>query len=183
MKKEIAIALAIALTVSLAGCGGGENPGVSSSAGTTSTESKAESKAQAKPDEESKAESKASNGALGNFEVTIPGVRLGKDYDGKPIAYIKFHFTNNSDKAASFSDEIVVEAYQNGTQVEMAMPGNDSKYDPDNYMKKVKKGISLDLEYPVSLSSTKGNLEVNAKLILGSDDEKVTKTFNISKLK
>jgi hypothetical protein len=179
MKKGIAVVLAIALTASLVGCSSGKDTTTSSSATTASVESEA----QVKTDVESKAESEASEETLGDVGVTILGARLGKDYDGNPVAYVKFHMTNKSDDAVSFCEELVVEAYQNGVELDMAIPDDDPEYDPKNYMKKIKKGASLDVEYPISLSDTKSSLEVNVEPFLSLDDEVITKTFDISKLK
>lgn len=177
MKKGMALLLAAAMAISLIGCS--SSPSASSKAEGQPTQ-QAESKA------ESKVESKAKtsdSGKIGNYEATIESARLSKDYEGKKAVVVKYKFTNNSDKATSFATALIGKAFQNGVELETAVPGEDKEYNPDNYMKEIKKGASLEVECPYKLSDDKSKVEVELSEVISMSDEKLEKSFDVSGLK
>jgi hypothetical protein len=180
-RRGIAIILSAALMLSLLGCGGGNSSSstVSASGGASkATSSQAMSKAESKA-------SAQDSGKLGNYTAVIESARLSKDYEDKKVMLVKYKFTNNSDKSISFASALIGKAFQDGVQLENAVvdSSTDKKYNIDNYMKEIKKGASLEVECPYKLSNTKSKVEVELTEIISMSDEKLTKTFDISKLK
>ena len=56
----------------------------------------------------------ADNTELGSYAVEIMSCRLAKDYEDKPVAIIKYKFTNNDDEPTSFAVAFEYTAYQDG---------------------------------------------------------------------
>ena len=187
MKKLLAIVLVVGMIMSLAACSVSES--ASSSSNTSAkTESKADAKTESKADSkatESKAAAEAKDsGKLSDNNVAIESARLSQDYKKKPVIVVKYKFTNNGEKTTSFAAAIMGKAFQDGVELETAIIGDDKQYNAANYMKEIKKGASLEVECVYSLTNQKSKVEVEAaELFDMNDNEKLTKDFDVTKLK
>ncbi len=124
----------------------------------------------------------ADNEKLGDYAVEIQSCRLAKDYDGKDVVIIKYKFTNNSDKAASFMYAFEDNVFQDGIGLNEAIILADSaKYSSDNQTKDIKPGSSLEVECAYELNDTKTDVEVEVKELISFDEKTISKTFKIAK--
>lgn len=177
MKKLIAFVLSAMMVLPLAACGTTSGSSSSTPSASSSSPAKTESKV------ESKSDAPKDSGTLGDYSVAIESARLSKDYNGKPVIIVKYKFTNNDEKAKSFMASVIGKAFQDGVELETAVVTDDKSYNANNYMKDIKKGASIEVECCYSLSNTKSKVEVDLSEIITLGDEKVSKTFDITKLK
>ena len=117
---------------------------------------------------------------LGNYNVVIESCRLAEDYEGDPIAIVKFKFTNNDDDPAAFWIALDCNAYQNDIGLNECYFVDDSaNYSSDNQMKEIRKGASLSVEVAYELNDTTTDIEVEVSELISFSDKKITKTFSI----
>lgn len=118
---------------------------------------------------------------LGDYNVVIESCRLAKDYSGKPIAIIKYKFTNDSDDAISFWLAIDDNVYQNDIGLNICYLAADSaNYSTDNQYKDVRKGATLEVEVAYELNDTSTPIQVEVCEYISFNNKKVTKTFTIN---
>lgn len=125
----------------------------------------------------------SSNGSnLGDYKLEIKSCRLAENYEGKPIAIVKYSFTNNSDEPTSFSIAFDDNVYQNGVGLNKCYVASDSaNYSDDNQSKEIKKGATLEVEVAYMLNDNTTDLEVEVKELFSFSDKTVKKTFKITK--
>ncbi len=127
--------------------------------------------------EDSKAQQ--GSGSIGDFAVEIKDAKLTKDYLGDDAIQITYSFTNNSDEAESFGVALSAKAYQDGVELQTAIPDSSSDistWDPYN---DVKPGVTTDVVMLYSLSNKTSNIEVEVIDWVGIHDETVVKTFTL----
>lgn len=126
--------------------------------------------------------SQTNNDALGEYTVVIDSCRLAEDYEGKPVAIIKYIFTNVSDEdPASFGVAMEAAVFQAGVGLNEAYVLDDSaNYSSDNQSKEIKQGASIEVEVAYNLNDTTTPLEVEVSEWISFSDKKITKTFNIA---
>lgn len=119
---------------------------------------------------------------LGDYSLVIDSCRMAKDYEGKPVAIVKYIFGNVSDdNAAAFSFALDATAYQNGVGLNEAYFLDDSAdYSMDNLSKEIKKGASIEVEVAYELNDTTTDIEVEVAELFSFDDTTITKTFTIA---
>lgn len=176
MKKIISIMLAsIMMLALLTACGDSADSSATGSQkkepATTSTEEKPEETKQESTDE----------GDLGDFHVKLLDVETGlKDYEGNPVAGVKYEFTNNSDESAEADIALYMQAFQDGVELESAIV-EESSDEHDNASKEIKNGVTLTCEQYFVLTSETSDLEVEIAELVSFSDEKLTKTYEIKK--
>ena len=118
---------------------------------------------------------------LGDYKVVIDSCRLAKDYEKKPVAIVKYIFTNVShDEAISFGVALNADAYQNGIGLNTAIILDDSvKYESDRLLKAIKKGATLEVEIAYVLDDSTTDLVIEVKELFSFDDTMITKTFSL----
>lgn len=118
---------------------------------------------------------------LGDYSLVIDSCRLAEDYEGKPVAIIKYIFTNVEDEdAASFTFAFNDTVFQNGVSLNGAYVLNDdANYSSDNQTKEIKKGASLEVEVAYELNDTTSDLEVEVSELISLDDKVIKKTFKL----
>ncbi len=162
MKKIILIILSLLLIISITACGGGET--VDQGEGNV---------------DETVVDT--NNNSLGDYEVEIKSCRIAKDYDGNPVAIVKYNFKNNGEEAVSFDIALSTYAYQNGVELEHSFfLDDDANFDSDNMSKNIKSGANLDVEVAYELSDTTTDIEVEVMEWISFSNKKITKTFKIS---
>ena len=167
MKKVLALMmLVLLLMATLCSCFDStdtQNQGSESASGTTGQSASTSSKSN-----------------LGNYNVVIESCRLAEDYEGDPIAIVKFKFTNNDDDPAAFWIALDCNAYQNDIGLNECYFVDDSaNYSSDNQMKEIRKGASLSVEVAYELNDTTTDIEVEVSELISFSDKKITKTFSI----
>ncbi len=118
---------------------------------------------------------------LGDYAVDIVSYRLAKDYEGKDVVIVKYHFTNvKNDNAQAFYIALDDTVYQNGVSLNNAyFLSDDADYNSDNQTKEIKKGASIDVEVAYELNDTTTDIEVEVKELISFNEKTVTKTFII----
>ena len=159
MKKIFSLFLAVALITVLCSCG----------------ESKTDDQGAGKTENNSSEDSN-----IGDYKIDIKSCRLAKDYNGKDVVIVKYGFTNNGDKSASFSFTFNDTVYQNGVGLNEAyVMDKSANYDSGNQMKEIKKGATLDVEVAYELNDKTTDIEVEVKELISLNDNVVKKKFSI----
>ena len=122
----------------------------------------------------------ADNTTLGDYTVEILSCRLAEDYEGKPVAIVKYSFTNNSDSAQSFMIAFDDAAFQNGVGLNEAYFLSESaNYSSDNQMKEIKTGATIEVEAAYLLNDNTTDVEIEVSELFSLDDKVISKTFRI----
>ena len=120
-------------------------------------------------------------GKLGNYIVNITSYRLGHDYEGNPVIYVSYEYTNNGSEAAAFAWTFDYHAYQNGIELESCyVPDDADNYDSALASSEIKPGVTLVLECAYVLRDTTTPVEVEVSELISLSDDKVEKTFEIA---
>ncbi len=121
------------------------------------------------------------NETLGEYTVTIDACRIAEDWEGDPIAIIKYTFTNNSDNPTSFNVAFSDSAYQDGVGLNSCYFVDDSaNYSSDNLSKKIKKGSSIEVETAFELNNETSDIEIEVQELFSFNDKVLRKTFKIA---
>ncbi len=98
----------------------------------------------------------------------------------KPVAIVKYKFTNNDNDPTSFMFAFDDNVYQNGVGLNTAIFLDDSaEYNSKNQTKEIKKGATIDVEVAYTLNDSTTDIEVEVKELISFSDKKITKTFKI----
>ena len=174
----IAVILALGMIALMSGCGFIEIE-------DTQEEEKEEAGAANKDSEKAETTSESadknkSGNNLGHYKVEIVSCRLAEDFEGKPIAIVKYSFTNNDDEAKAFMWSLEAKAYQDGIGLNECYFADDSaNYSSDNQSKEIKKGSTLEVEVAYELNDTTTDIEVEVSEYISFNDKKITKVFKI----
>lgn len=113
-----------------------------------------------------KEEVDVTDNVVADYAVDIGGYRIVKDYNGADIIIIKYSFTNNSDDAKSFSNAINETVFQGGIELDetFVLLSEGMNYNfYDNKSKKIKSGMTVDIEAAYKLNDTTTELEIEIK--------------------
>ena len=122
------------------------------------------------------AEQSASDAAA--YGVTIDGCRVTEDYQGNPAAVVTYTFTNNSDEATSPAVAVHAKAFQNGTELELAVVADAEE--SGKSMNEVKPGSSITYESAYELADM-SDLTVEVEELFSFSDELIAEqTFSLS---
>jgi ABC-type Fe3+-hydroxamate transport system substrate-binding protein len=166
MKKVLALILAAMLAVAVTGCTINTS---SASSGSKASAAKASAK---------------DSGNLGDYALTIESARLSKDYKDNPVVVVKYKFTNNGEKAASFITSIGDTAFQDGVELETSvLSDEDMTSGTQDSMKDVKKGVTVEVENAYILKNKTSKIEVEACEAISLNEDKLEKTFDPATLK
>lgn len=183
MKKFVALLLCIAIFTAFSGCipivPSGENgdnastpDGTTAAVDTTAAETTTAAADNSVQD---------GSGTLGDYVVTIKSFFLSKNYDDAPAVVIEYEWTNNNDKAESFTLALDDTVYQDGIECESAIFVEDPKYDSDAQGKDIKPGSKQTVQVAYILNDTTTPIEVEVQELFTFADKPpmVTKTFEI----
>lgn len=166
MKKRVAIILfGSLLAMSLCACSGDDTASTDQgeTADTTTTE-------------ETQEPADTSSATVGDYEVSIGDAgMISDDYTGEEAFLVNLTFTNNSDKTTSPMLALMVEAYQDGVQLERAIIGSED-FDAGSESLNVQPGGSNEFQLAFTLTS-ESPVQVIAQEFLG-DGTQATKTFD-----
>lgn len=166
MKKRAAIILFGSLLVlSLCACGGDDTASTTQgeTADTTTTE-------------ETQEPADTSSAIVGDYEVSIGDASMiSDDYTGEEVFLVNLTFTNNGEETTSPMLALMVEAYQDGVQLERAVIGSKD-FDAGSESLNVQPGGSNEFQLVFTLTS-ESPVQVIAQEFLG-DGTQATKTFD-----
>lgn len=166
MKKRVAIILfGSLLAMSLCACSGDDTASTDQgeTADTTTTE-------------ETQEPADTSSATVGDYEVSIGDAgMISDDYTGEEAFLVNLTFTNNSDETTSPMLALMVEAYQDGVQLERAIIGSED-FDAGSESLNVQPGGSNEFQLVFTLTS-ESPVQVIAQEFLG-DGTQATKTFD-----
>lgn len=166
MKKRVAIILfGSLLALSLCACGGDDT------ASTTQGET-----ADATTTDETQEPVDTSSATVGDYEVSIGDASMiSDDYTGEEAFLVNLTFTNNGEETTSPMLALMVEAYQDGVQLERAIIGSED-FDAGSESLNVQPGGSNEFQLVFTLTS-ESPVQVIAQEFLG-DGTQATKTFD-----
>ncbi len=116
-------------------------------------------------------------GTIGDFSVEIKSAKLTTNYLGEDSIEITYGFTNNSDKAQSFTVALIDKVFQDGKELQSTVEASNSENDFMDKYSDIKPGVSVDIVILYKLSNTTSNVEVEITGLLDFTDAKVVKTF------
>ena len=112
------------------------------------------------------------------YGVTIDDCRVTEDYRGNPAAVVTYTFTNNSDEATSPAVAVHAKAFQNGTELELAVVADAEE--SGKSMNEVKPGSSITYESAYELADM-SDLTVEVEELFSFSDELLAEqTFSLS---
>lgn len=166
MKKRVAIILfGSLLALSLCACGGDDT------ASTTQGET-----AYTTTTDETQEPVDTSSATVGDYEVSIGDASMiSDDYTGEEAFLVNLTFTNNGEETTSPMLALMVEAYQDGVQLERAIIGSED-FDAGSESLNVQPGGSNEFQLVFTLTS-ESPVQVIAQEFLG-DGTQATKTFD-----
>lgn len=166
MKKRVAIILfGSLLALSLCACGGDDTASTTQgeTADTTTTD-------------ETQEPVDTSSATVGDYEVSIGDASMiSDDYTGEGAFLVNLTFTNNGEETTSPMLALMVEAYQDGVQLERAIIGSEN-FDAGSESLNVQPGGSNEFQLVFTLTS-ESPVQVIAQEFLG-DGTQATKTFD-----
>lgn len=173
MKKRVAIILfGSLLALSLCACGGDDTASTTQSEGTDTTTTTTTEETQEPAD--------TSSATVGDYEVSIGDASMvSDDLTGEEAFLVNFTFTNNSEETTSPMLSLLVEAYQDGVQLERAIISSED-FDVNSESLNVQPGGSNDFQLVFTLTS-ETPVQVIAKEFLG-DEAQAEKTFDLTEL-
>ena len=128
--------------------------------------------------------SKESNdGELGAYNVSVIGARYTSTIDGEKAVIITYSFTNNSADETFFDYAITDEVYQNGIECESLIFSNDKSYDYEMDTKKIKKGVTIEIEKAYELNDNKNDLQIELSRQFSWNDDKYEITIPLDEIK
>lgn len=173
LKKALIVLAVIVVIGVIGGMGSGEDSGSSSGSAapaqqeqateTASDGGAAETEEATAPEPEPEPEPVSTD-----YEVSIAGVKLGKDYEGKDCAIVTYTFTNNSDDTISFATAFYPQVFQNGVECDTAitMDGIEN----DNYLTDIRPGTTVDVDIAYELQDT-SDIEIEVKELFSFDNK------------
>ena len=183
MKKRIlALLMSVILVIGLSACGSSgsnaEDPvHINSSVDPAPPETPKSAPLETSSDAEVPLES---SGTLGDYDVQINGFEIAKDYSGEPSILVDFTFENNSKENAIAIVALNFDAYQNGIELDSAIISDSGLYNPDDLMKGIQPGASIDVKAAYLLTSETAPVEFEIAETFALSDDKLGKTFEIA---
>lgn len=165
-KRFLAILFASLLAVSLTACGSDTEPAEDTETEGTATETEQQEEAPAASD----------TATVGDYEVSIGDASMiSDDYTGEEAFLVNLTFTNNGEETTSPMLALMVEAYQDGVQLERAIIGSED-FDAGSESLNVQPGGSNEFQLVFTLTS-ESPVQVIAQEFLGEGTQ-ATKTFD-----
>lgn len=118
-------------------------------------------------------------GTVGDYYVEISSYRLFTDTDGKPVIFVTYNYTNNSEDEQSFAMSVNTRLYQNDVQLEDGVILEESEYDSEVEWKDIAPGETISVEYPHYLIDTTTPVRVEVTNIF-FENEIIVRTFDIA---
>lgn len=162
MKKLCIMLAALLFSLTLAACGSIPSSGTSD--GDTGSPDKSQ---------------QSGEGTLDKYAIKFTDAVLATDYEGHDVIVVSYDYTNNSEAAASAMAALSINAFQDGMDLEYAFDIRGMAYSPDNEMKALSSGTTLNCQTAfILVSASPVTLEATAAFSLSSD--KVTCTYQLS---
>lgn len=114
-----------------------------------------------------------------DYEATIDSATIETDqYTGDAVLVVNLTFTNNSGNTVSPDGALIVQAFQDGVELDLALLDSDS-YDMGSSSREVQTGNTYKFQEAFTLTSETSPIEVNVSdMMVFSGDPIATKTFD-----
>lgn len=123
------------------------------------------------------AQAQSSSQANAKYLVSIDDCLIVQDYQGQPAAVVTFTFTNNSNKATSFTVAVNSKAFQDGVELDTAFVMN---LDSAASLNEIKPGATTTVQKAYALDSNSDITVECEELFNFSDKLLAEKTFTIA---
>ena len=118
--------------------------------------------------EESVAEETEAETEAAEYAFAIKSVSLSKDYDDSDVLVIEYDFTNNSDKATSFSFACQDTVYQDGVECDSTVVSCDD-IDTQEQLNDIQSGKTYTLKVGYHIKDTSKPVDVVVTDLMGKD--------------
>ena len=116
---------------------------------------------------------------LGDFSVEVLSWRLGKNWEGAQVIFVKYSFTNNSADTASFAWSIDDKLFQNGVELADEYIPDDSSYDSSLSVAEIQPGVTIELEKAYTLRDSTSPITVELSELISFSGNKITHIINL----
>ena len=160
-KRALMAAASVLACFTLAGCGGGDQgPNESTPAAPAPTPSASTAPSQASapaiPGNSCAAD-------LSDCRVELKNVTLTDDYEGAPAIIVTYAWTNNSTETTSSMTSVSCSAYQDGSELGIAVIMDEGAYDAEAFMQNIDPGEALDVQAAFVLDNTTSTVEIQLR--------------------
>lgn len=182
-KKMIAAFFAVSMIATMGGCSSSED--VASKAEESITEESIaeesvakDSSAEASVAEESSSTEELSQDTVSDseFAFEIVSTSLSKDYNNADVLVVEYNYTNNSDKATSFTFACQDKVFQNGIECDSTVIGCD-EVDTQTELNDIQPGTTYTLKVGYHLQDTTTPVQIQVTDLFGTEtfiDETIT---------
>lgn len=119
---------------------------------------------------------------IGDFGCKVKSAKPCKDSNGKNAVIVTYEFTNNSNEAMSFASALTDFVYQNDVELEIAtLDEKNDIADDSDALAEVEPGATKEIKKAYVLNDDSTSLKVEIVEAFSLNDEKITKTVNITK--
>lgn len=169
MKKTVISALILsAMLVTLSACGEAQTTKEKDNDADISTSAPDSNSSKDEVSEESP-ESSEEETKASEFEFKIKSTSLSKDFEEKDVLIIEYDYTNNSDKATSFSFACQDTVFQDGVECDSTVVGCD-EVDTQEQLNDVQPGKTYTLKVGYHITDTSKPVDVVITDLLGMNN-------------
>lgn len=167
-KKIIAIFAVSALACcAFTGCGtSGDSSGSSSQQESSAAEESSEEESSQEESSEEEASQEESSEEDAEFAFEIANTSISADYNGASVLVVEYNFTNNSDKATSFSLACQDTAFQGGVECDSTVIGCDA-VDAQEQLNDIQPGTTYTVHVGYHLQDTTSPVDIVITDLLG----------------
>lgn len=163
MRKLLIVLSALMMIASLSACDTTSSDSSSNKAADNSSISESDSKSESSDSESNESSDEETKS---DFEFKINSASFGSDYEGKDVLIIEYDFTNNSDKAASFTFACQDTVFQDGIECDSTVVGCD-EVDVQEQLNDIQPGKTYTLKVGYHISDKSKPVDVVITDILG----------------
>lgn len=102
-----------------------------------------------------------------DMTISIVSSKIGKDYKDAPILLVEYEFTNNTDKAKSFTFLCIDKAFQGGVECDSIVVSDE--IDAQQQLNDIQPGVPYKLTVGYNLHDTTQDVEIEITELLGKD--------------
>ena len=103
------------------------------------------------------------------YEIKINKAYISQDYEQKPVLVVEYEWTNNSDKAVSFTFAVQDYVYQNGIECSSTVFGC-KEVDTEQQLTNIQPGTTYTLNVAYKLHEPNVDAEVVITDLLGTEE-------------
>ncbi|MCM1226033.1 MAG: DUF5067 domain-containing protein [Clostridium sp.] len=164
LKKVVAFIISISMITAFTACSSTGSESSNREAKTATEEKKEDNSDASSESEEEPTEKEAEKSG---FEFAVKSTSLSTDYEGEDVLVIEYDFTNNSDKANSFTMSCQDTVFQDGIECDSTVVGCDD-VDAQEQLNNVQPGNTYTLKVGYHVQDLSKPVDVIITDLLGT---------------